>query len=74
MARCLVLGSESNWSLYETAGVVWGSEGRCLRMLFIEDEPGELLCWGGLGRGALANRLSSELASVEEGRVDVEPC
>jgi hypothetical protein len=26
------------------------------------------------GRGALAKRLSSELVSVEEGRVEVEPC
>jgi hypothetical protein len=38
------------------------------------DEFGELLCCGRGGRGALEKRLSSELVSVEEGRVEVEPC
>jgi hypothetical protein len=32
------------------------------------------LCCDTVGRGMLAKRLSSELVSVEEGRVEVEPC
>lgn len=40
----------------------------------LNDELGELLCCGMGGRGAPEKMLSSELASVEEGRVEVEPC
>jgi hypothetical protein len=61
--------------LYDTPELVLGREGNCLRKPFIDnDELGELLCCGMGGRGALAKRLSSELVSVEEGRVEVEPC
>lgn len=36
---------------------------------------GELWCWELWGRGgALAKMLSSELVSVEDGRVEVDPC
>jgi len=42
--------------------------------LEVKYEPGELLVWCGIcGRGTLAKRLSSEPASVEDGRVEVEP-
>jgi hypothetical protein len=54
---------------------VLGIDGNCLRKPFRDNEAlGELLCCGMGGRGALAKRLSSELVSVEEGRVEVEPC
>lgn len=35
---------------------------------------GELLCCGTEGRWPLAKRLSSELVSVDDGRVEVDPC
>lgn len=43
---------------------------------FLEEkyEPGELLWFGICGRGTLAKRLSSEPVSVEDGRVEVDPC
>lgn len=53
---------------------VLGREGSCLRKPANELVAGELLCCEADGRGTLANRLSSELVSVEEGSVDVEPC
>jgi hypothetical protein len=42
--------------------------------LEVKYEPGELLCWLICGRGTLAKRLSSEPVSVEDGRVEVDPC
>jgi hypothetical protein len=42
--------------------------------LELKYEPGELLCWLICGRGTLAKRLSSEPVSVEDGRVEVDPC
>lgn len=74
MARCLPVASEANWSVYDTPELDFGSEGRFLRTLFTEYELDELVCWGTWGRGTLAKRLSSELVSVEDGRVDVDPC
>jgi hypothetical protein len=55
--------------------LVLGRDGSCLRKAFIDNEElGELLCCGMWGRGALAKMLSSELVSVEEGSVEVDPC
>jgi hypothetical protein len=42
--------------------------------LELKYEPGELLCCASCGRGTLAKRLSSEPVSVEDGRVEVDPC
>lgn len=42
--------------------------------LELKYEPGEVLCWVICGRGTLAKRLSSEPVSVEDGRVEVDPC
>jgi hypothetical protein len=42
--------------------------------LELKYEPGELLCWAICGRGTFAKRLSSEPVSVEDGRVEVDPC
>jgi hypothetical protein len=62
-------------SLYaDTPELDLGSVGSPLPLAFKEREAGELLCGETVGRGTLAKRLSSELVSVEEGRVDVEPC
>jgi hypothetical protein len=43
---------------------------------FLEEkyDPGELLYCEMCGRGTLAKRLSSEPVSVEDGKVEVDPC
>jgi hypothetical protein len=62
-------------SLYDdTPELDLGTDGRPLRMAFTVCEAGELLCCDTVGRGMFVKRLSSELVSVEDGRVDVEPC
>ena len=42
--------------------------------LELKYELGVLLCCAICGRGTLAKRLSSEPVSVEDGRVEVDPC
>ena len=75
MARFLPLHPDPDRSLYEeTPELDLGSEGRFLRKALTDDGAGELLCCETVGRGILVKRLSSELVSVEEGSVEVEPC
>lgn len=74
MARFLLLEANGNASEWEAPELDFGSDGRFLRRPLIEYELGELLCWDTWGRGTLAKRLSSELVSVDEGSVEVEPC
>ena len=73
MALFRPLHPELERSLYDdTPEVVLGCKGS--GFLEAVRGAGELLCWARAGRGTFAKRLSSELASVEEGSVEVEPC
>jgi hypothetical protein len=75
IARFLPLHPDPEISLYDdTPELDLGTDGSPFRIAFTDCEAGELLCCDTVGRGILAKRLSSELVSVEDGRVDVEPC
>ena len=52
--------------------LVLGSAGS--DFLELKYEAVELLCCAICGLGTLAKRLSSEPVSVEDGRVEVDPC
>jgi hypothetical protein len=76
MALFRPLHPELDRSLYDDTPVLdLGCKGSGFLMALLTDwGPGELLCCERAGRGTFAKRLSSELASVEEGSVEVEPC
>lgn len=75
MALFLPFHPELDRSLYDDTPVLdLGSVGSCFFRAVTEWGAGELLCCERAGRGTFVKRLSSELASVEEGSVDVDPC